>query len=259
LQVGGDLTETWPLEAGFQHKLAPGHYTLLALPEAHAARGWDVVVAADAVAVVGGRLDARPATPGFSVEDGEVVPRKPLGLDEKNVAPPRGNEPLLAELADVLLRSPNKRLVIGVHADPPKNGNDDRMEWTRARAEALKAWLIERGVSPERIDAKGYGMTDPVVPSLVKDKSKNRRVALSLIETSPDTARPAPGNLDAPAPAAPAEPAPAPAPPAEPVPVPAPAAETAPAPASPAAPEPAPPAPDPADPLPEFDLPDLPL
>jgi hypothetical protein len=180
LVLSGAADERWLLEAEFQHRLTAGTYALTALPESHFARRWTVVVEADAVAVVAGRLEPRPPTSGYAVDGEELVPKKPLLLDEKSPSPPSANEALLGELADALLRDPSKRLVIGVHADAAKSGSDDRMEWTRVRASALAQWFIDRGVARDQVEATGYGMTDPIVPSLVKDKSKNRRVSLVL-------------------------------------------------------------------------------
>lgn len=75
------------------------------------------------------------------------------------------------------------------------NGHSDRLgnpqynqQLSEKRAEALKAWLVERGVDPEKIETFGYGKTLPVKSCPGEKKSKalleclapNRRVVIEL-------------------------------------------------------------------------------
>lgn len=50
---------------------------------------------------------------------------------------------------------------------------------SKARADAVRSYLIERGVSPEQITARGYGADDPVdTNATAVGRSRNRRVEL---------------------------------------------------------------------------------
>jgi len=50
-----------------------------------------------------------------------------------------------------------------------------------ARAEAVVAELVKRGVDPARLYAIGYGETLPLVPNTTaKNKALNRRVAVEV-------------------------------------------------------------------------------
>ena len=51
------------------------------------------------------------------------------------------------------------------------------------RAETVKKALIDRGVSAERIKAKGCGSTQPLLPNKIDDELSflNRRVTMSVI------------------------------------------------------------------------------
>lgn len=50
---------------------------------------------------------------------------------------------------------------------------------SRARADAVRSYLIERGVSPEQITSRGYGADDPVDTNVTAvGRSRNRRVEL---------------------------------------------------------------------------------
>jgi outer membrane protein OmpA-like peptidoglycan-associated protein len=47
------------------------------------------------------------------------------------------------------------------------------------RADAVKAWLIGKGIAATRITTAGYGDTRPIVPNTTdENKAKNRRVEL---------------------------------------------------------------------------------
>jgi outer membrane protein OmpA-like peptidoglycan-associated protein len=51
------------------------------------------------------------------------------------------------------------------------------MKLSRARAESVKAWLVERGVAPTRITTKGFGPDNPIAPNTTTEgRQKNRRI-----------------------------------------------------------------------------------
>jgi len=48
---------------------------------------------------------------------------------------------------------------------------------SQARADAVKTWLVGRGIAAERVTTKGYGPENPVAPNTTADgKQKNRRI-----------------------------------------------------------------------------------
>ena len=56
------------------------------------------------------------------------------------------------------------------------------------RAESVKAYLIGKGVPAERLTAKGFGESQPLLPNTgAKNRAKNRRVVfvISGIAVSP--------------------------------------------------------------------------
>ncbi len=51
------------------------------------------------------------------------------------------------------------------------------IELSIRRANAVKDWLVKRGIEPERIQTKGYGPDRPVAPNNSEEnKRKNRRI-----------------------------------------------------------------------------------
>lgn len=129
---------------------------------------------------------------------------------------------LLDEIAQVLKDHPEV-LKVEVQGHTDNTGSDElNRRLSNARAQAVMAALIERGVEKERLTAKGYGPDKPLATNDTDEgKSKNRRVQFEILEKKPPVApppkrlkapsdKPANPPADAPAPAdtpAPAEPA----------------------------------------------------
>lgn len=94
--------------------------------------------------------------------------------------------PLLDEVANILRAHPEAgRVEIAGHTDADA---DDayNLDLSQRRAEAVRAYLIEKGVAAERLIAKGYGESKPLVPNTSDaNKAKNRRVEFNLIDQQP--------------------------------------------------------------------------
>ena len=53
---------------------------------------------------------------------------------------------------------------------------------SQARAEAVRTYLIEKGIKPERLVARGYGQTRPIESNKTADgRQKNRRVEFHIM------------------------------------------------------------------------------
>ena len=92
------------------------------------------------------------------------------------------SEPLLTEIADVIMRNPDLLEVeVAGHTDDV-GGADANRELSQRRAEAVKTWLVKAGVERERLVAKGYGMDKPIVPNVTpQNRAKNRRVEFLIV------------------------------------------------------------------------------
>ena len=85
-------------------------------------------------------------------------------------------------------------IVISGHTD--SSGNDQaNLRASRARAEAVAAWLVERGVDDERIEVIAFGEQNPVAPNALPDgepneegRRRNRRVELRIAPPEADAA-----------------------------------------------------------------------
>ena len=138
----------------------------------------------------------------------------------------------LDEAAKVLVDYPSLRVEISGHTDT--SGKAERnVQLSGERAEAVKTYLVSKGVAAERIQTRGAGPNEPVGDNkTVAGRAANRRIEFKLVQEPAAVPAPAaPAAAAAPAPVAPApEPPPtlpAPAPAATPA-QPAPSAQPAP-------------------------------
>jgi outer membrane protein OmpA-like peptidoglycan-associated protein len=89
---------------------------------------------------------------------------------------------LLDEVAGILAKHPEvKKLRVEGHTDDqgPERFN---LELSSKRAEAVRAYLVGKGVAAERLEAKGYGDTRPIASNKTAEgREKNRRVAFEVV------------------------------------------------------------------------------
>ena len=96
------------------------------------------------------------------------------------------SEPLLAELAQVLMDNPElTRVRVEVHTDLLGDpGHNDRL--SQARASVIVDFLVARGVARERLEGEGLGSRRPIVEGpagrVEPGLSLNRRVEVHIIE-----------------------------------------------------------------------------
>jgi len=83
-------------------------------------------------------------------------------------------------LAAVLNKYPKRRVEVYGYTDSA--GDDETNLWLSAqRAETVRQALIEDGVSANRIDARGYGDSNPVASDATAEgRAQNRRVEIIL-------------------------------------------------------------------------------
>ncbi len=95
---------------------------------------------------------------------------------------PESNQ-LLTEVADAIIHNPRvRRIEVQGHTDNT-GASDHNKRLSEERADAVRAWLVAHGVGTERLVAKGYGETRPLVPNVTAgNKARNRRVQLIILD-----------------------------------------------------------------------------
>ncbi|KVD40547.1 flagellar motor protein MotB [Burkholderia ubonensis] len=88
---------------------------------------------------------------------------------------------------EMIKAHPNKRILVAGYTDNVGNPDSNRSLST-ARAEAVRAWLIEAsGIPATQFAIQGYGVTRPIASNDTPDgRARNRRVEITLV---PDTGK----------------------------------------------------------------------
>jgi outer membrane protein OmpA-like peptidoglycan-associated protein len=88
--------------------------------------------------------------------------------------------PILDNVVKVCKENPTYYLIINGHTD--NQGDDDKnMKLSDDRANAVRLYLIKKGVSMGRLESHGYGETQPVETNDTPEgRSKNRRVEFKV-------------------------------------------------------------------------------
>jgi len=89
--------------------------------------------------------------------------------------------PLLNQVVQVLNDFPKMRISIEGHTDSV--GKEAmNMRLSQARAEAVRDYVVSKGISPERLEAVGYGPTKPVASNkTARGKAQNRRTEFRIV------------------------------------------------------------------------------
>lgn len=128
---------------------------------------------------------------GKSREDhGEFI--LSVKFDEGGFAPRMDTLHDLEALLVIMRDFPSLRIAIEGHTD---NGGDaeKNQKLSQWRAEWVERFLVERGISAERVEAQGFGDTQPVADNDTPEgKKQNRRLVIRVLNFSQ---RPVPVTL----------------------------------------------------------------
>jgi outer membrane protein OmpA-like peptidoglycan-associated protein len=88
--------------------------------------------------------------------------------------------PLLTELAGIM-RDCGARVEVASHTNAEGDAGIN-LKLSQRRADAVRKALVQRGVSPARLDAVGYGEAQPVAPSAdAEGRARNDRLEFRVI------------------------------------------------------------------------------
>jgi outer membrane protein OmpA-like peptidoglycan-associated protein len=146
----------------------------------------DAEAAAKAAAAAKARADAEAAAAArakASMENPvikQVINLKGVSFKSgSNVLNESSNQRLDASIQD-LKKNPDLHVIVAGHSD--SRGNPDfNQALSQKRAEAVRSYLISKGVNPARLTARGYGDKQPAATNdTAEGRAKNRRVELRL-------------------------------------------------------------------------------
>lgn len=95
----------------------------------------------------------------------------------------KNSTPSLKTLAKFLQENPDFRVEISGHTDN-QGDEENNQSLSQERAKTVVKYLIEEGfISPKRLEAKGYGSSQPLnANDTEENRKKNRRVEVKIIE-----------------------------------------------------------------------------
>ncbi len=130
-----------------------------------------------------------PATPGkftsklsIEVEPAKMYTLENVFFDTGKATFKSSSYKSLNDLVEVMKLKPTMTIEIGGHTDNTGTA-EINMKLSQERADAVRNYLIQKGISATRISSKGYGDTMPVADNNTEDgKSKNRRTEVTVIK-----------------------------------------------------------------------------
>jgi outer membrane protein OmpA-like peptidoglycan-associated protein len=128
------------------------------------------------------RVVRKPSRPSVVLKNKQIALRRQISFATGSEEILPNSEPLLLEVADVLIRNPDLELVeIQGHTDN-RGDHGVNMRLSQLRAESVLRWLIEHGVEPTRLTARGYGPKRPLAPNITQqNRARNRRVQFKIL------------------------------------------------------------------------------
>lgn len=90
--------------------------------------------------------------------------------------------PVLDELVEYLKRKDDEKIEVGGHTDDVGKA-EANMILSNNRANTVRAYLLTKGIAPERVSARGYGMDMPIAENDTEEgRALNRRTEVKILQ-----------------------------------------------------------------------------
>ncbi len=166
----------------FEENVKAGRYTVAVSAPGYLTSGKDIRVEVDGKQLVEVVMKAAPAESLVQLRDTKIeIQQKVFFETGKATILPRSYD-LLDQVASVMIANPQiAKIAVEGHTDDV-GADEGNLQLSQARAEAVRDYLVQAGISPERLSAKGYGETRPVLPNTSdRNRSFNRRVEFNIV------------------------------------------------------------------------------
>ena len=125
---------------------------------------------------------AAAAAPAVLPESKKSLVLEGVNFDTNSARLQSSSTAVLDRVADGLKSNPEARIEVGGHTDS-QGADDHNMKLSRERANAVRDYLVGKGVSASQLTAKGYGETKPIADNKTAGgRAVNRRVELKRLD-----------------------------------------------------------------------------
>lgn len=124
-------------------------------------------------------------------DKGELRLLEPVQFETGTAEIKATSYPLLDEVVGVMTDAPDIRIAVHGHTDSRGSAAYNK-ELSLRRARAVVKYLIDKGVSPARLEAQGFGPDQPIASNDTDEgRATNRRVEFKILEQDGPEAKPA--------------------------------------------------------------------
>jgi len=125
-------------------------------------------------------LPPPPKSGKARLEAGRIALNEKIQFEPRSAKIAEGSFTLLDEVVSILEANPGVEIVIEGHTDSQGAPGKNR-ELSYNRAEAVKRYLVRRGVAATRVDTRGYGESRPIASNDYESgREQNRRVEIRV-------------------------------------------------------------------------------
>ncbi len=174
-----------PVDGGgnFIKDLKAGDYTIAVTADGYLTRGRDVELEADDTLALDVVLLPAPKKTLARLNDTRIEILDSVYFDTGEATIQSRSFGMLNQVASILLENPQvEKVQIEGHTDD-RGADDFNLDLSQRRAEAVKKFLVDQGISADRLIAKGFGSTRPILPNTSnRNRALNRRVEFNIVE-----------------------------------------------------------------------------
>lgn len=124
--------------------------------------------------------DLPPAKEEMKV--GAVIILEGINFASGSYAISSGSDAILDQAYNTMVNNPDIIVEISGHTDS-RGGYEMNMNLSKNRADAVKEWLVAKGISASRIETAGYGPNNPIASNDTEEgRYKNRRIEFKRIK-----------------------------------------------------------------------------
>lgn len=171
------------IRGGFQRDLPAGTWRVRVDSEGFLSRELQVALSAGVVHRQAVSLRRRPQSPAVRLGPDNLVLKSSVSFEPATAVLTGRSAAVLDEIVDLLVWHPElTRLRIEGHTDATGQSQQNQ-QLSEERAITVRNYLIKQGIAAERLQAAGFGSTQPLGPeSSMEARARNRRVTFKILE-----------------------------------------------------------------------------